>query len=364
MAEVALGIDLEKYGSLIAKTPADNLTIRFDWDHVGAAVTFDAWVAIGHKGFAVDSFGKLFAVDGPEIKITGLSCPQDITKKGYYHQLTRLLSAHYGVGETITDGAIRVVFKIPGQADKAGYLWNAFKITPPEEYTLSVSVAAPAVGYVTKSPDKATYTAGESVTLTAYLESWAIGSYVFDHWVINGVTRTYNPITIIMDSNKTVTDYFKEVAVERYTLTLKVSPSGAGYVTGAGTYNAGAWATIKATPYSGYEFDHWGGDYYGTDNPAQIVMAFDKTVTAYFKPTVPPEQYSLICLTSPAFTGWVAKDPDKTWYDYGEVVTCTAHPYSGHTFRFWDCDGEWISGAASFNFMVLADHTLTAHFTE
>ena len=130
MEIVELGVDLEKYGTLISKRYDQNLTIRFDWDHVGAAITFDAWVAIGHKAIVPDMFGKLFAVDGPEIKITGLSCPVDDVKKGYYHQLTRLLSTHYGPGETITDGAVRVVFKIAGQADKAGYLWNAFKITP------------------------------------------------------------------------------------------------------------------------------------------------------------------------------------------------------------------------------------------
>jgi len=137
---VELGIDLEKYGSLIAKRQDQNLTIRFDWDHLGPAITFDAWVAIGHKGFAVDSFGKLFAVDGPEIKLYNLSCPQTDVKRSYYHTTTQPLSNHYSADETITDGAVRVVFKIPGQADKAGYLWNAFKITPVEiEAELSIT---------------------------------------------------------------------------------------------------------------------------------------------------------------------------------------------------------------------------------
>lgn len=127
---VALPTDLEKYGTLIEKRRDQNLTIRFDWDHIGAAISFDAVVAIGHKGWAIDTFGKAFAVDGSEIRINGLSCPQSDTKKGYFHQITQPLAAHYGAGETITDGAIRVVFKIPGRPDKAGYLWNAFKITP------------------------------------------------------------------------------------------------------------------------------------------------------------------------------------------------------------------------------------------
>jgi len=49
---------------------------------------------------------------------------------------------------------------------------------PPAEYTLEVTIEPPATGYVTKSPSKATYSAGEVVTLTAYPYS----GYEFDHW--------------------------------------------------------------------------------------------------------------------------------------------------------------------------------------
>ena len=128
---IELGVDLEKYGTLIEKRRDQSLTIKFDWDHQGAAITFDAEISIGHKGFTLDTFGKVFAQDGPgPIRVNGLSCPQSDTKKGYTHQLTAALSTYYGAGESIGDGAVRVVFKIPGQADKAGYLWNAFKISP------------------------------------------------------------------------------------------------------------------------------------------------------------------------------------------------------------------------------------------
>jgi hypothetical protein len=78
------------------------------------------------------------------------------------------------------------------------------------EYTLAVSVS-PAVGWVSKSPDKPTYSQGEVVTLTAYLDSWAIGYYVLDHWTVNGVTKTGNPITVTMDGNKSVVCYFRTI---------------------------------------------------------------------------------------------------------------------------------------------------------
>lgn len=127
---VELGVDLEKQGNLIAKRADQNITITFSWQHQGPAITFDATIGIGHKAVMVDPFGKLFASDGSQIGITGISCPLDNVAKSYSRQLTEPLSNHYGTDETITDGAIRVVFKIAGQEDHAGYLWNAFKITP------------------------------------------------------------------------------------------------------------------------------------------------------------------------------------------------------------------------------------------
>jgi len=158
--------------------------------------------------------------------------------------------------------------------------------------------------------------------------------------------------------------------VEKYTLALLVSPSGAGYCTGAGQYDSYAWATIRAYPYSGYVFDHWGGDYYGTANPASIVMAFNKTVTAYFKPVIPPTEFTLTVRALPLAGGWVTKSPDKPTYSFGEMVKLTASAAPGYRFSYWDCDGEWLRRldgtvelSTSINFIVMASHTVTAHFT-
>jgi len=157
--------------------------------------------------------------------------------------------------------------------------------------------------------------------------------------------------------------YTVNVGVAKYSLTLLVSPSGAGYCTGGGQYDANAWATITAYPYSGYVFDHWGGDYYGTDNPARIMMAYDKTVTAYFKPVTPPSGFTLTVHVLPSGTGYVTKSPDKPTYSEGETVVLTATPASGYRFSYWDCDGEWLGSANPISFLVMASHTLTAHFS-
>lgn len=87
-----------------------------------------------------------------------------------------------------------------------------------------------------------------------------------------------------------------------YTLEVTIEPPGAGHVliSPKGPYSAGQVATLVATPYSGYEFDHWGGwpPYPGvgsTSSTLRITMDADWLVVAAFQkeeappPPPPPE---------------------------------------------------------------------------
>ena len=47
-------------------------------------------------------------------------------------------------------------------------------------------------------------------------------------------------------------------------------------------YDANEEVHLTATPESGWSFDHWSGDYSGSDNPTTIVMSGNKTITAHF----------------------------------------------------------------------------------
>ncbi len=50
------------------------------------------------------------------------------------------------------------------------------------------------------------------------------------------------------------------------------------------TYDAGTWAEITApTAPEGMRFNHWSGDLTGSDNPAQVYVDSDKTITANFE---------------------------------------------------------------------------------
>jgi len=75
----------------------------------------------------------------------------------------------------------------------------------------------------------------------------------------------------------------------------------------------------------------------------------------------PPGEFTLDVASDPIWGGTVSKEPDKDYYALGEIVVLTAHPIPGRTFDYWDCDGEWVPGNP-INFMVMASHTLTAHF--
>ena len=72
---------------------------------------------------------------------------------------------------------------------------------PPSEYALAITISGS--GTVTKSPNKTSYASGEAVVLTAT----AASGYVFSGWS-GAISGTANPITITMNSNKSVTATF------------------------------------------------------------------------------------------------------------------------------------------------------------
>lgn len=159
--------------------------------------------------------------------------------------------------------------------------------TGTQTYTLSVVINPPGAGTVTMNPSGGTYNAGTVVTLTATANS----GYVFSGWA-GDLSGTSNPATITMDANKVVIANFTTSGgggggggTTNYTLTVTVSPLGAGTVSlnpAGGTYAAGTTVTLTATANTGYVFSNWSGDLTGTTNPATIIMNSNKSVTAVF----------------------------------------------------------------------------------
>ncbi len=146
----------------------------------------------------------------------------------------------------------------------------------PMSYTITPTAGAN--GSVSPS-SSVSVASGASQTFTFTPSS----GYVVDAVTVDGASvgsvpsYTFTNVT----TNHTISVTFKQSTVI-YTLTASANPSAGGTVTGGGSYNSGAAATVTATPASGFTFTGWSGDLTGATNPSTITMNGNKSVTANF----------------------------------------------------------------------------------
>jgi gliding motility-associated-like protein/uncharacterized repeat protein (TIGR02543 family) len=138
-----------------------------------------------------------------------------------------------------------------------------------------------------------------------------------------------------------------------YTMSVTVVPSGAGTVTGAGSYQAGSAAILTATPATDYIFTGWSGDATGTSTSTTVAMNSNKSVTANFQ----LQRYTLSTITSPAAAGTVT---GAGTYAYGTMATINATPAAGYIFTGWSGDASGTS--ASTTVTMNENKSVTANF--
>ena len=158
-----------------------------------------------------------------------------------------------------------------------GYYWIIDDISVSSsqlpDYTVTVNSNDSSMGTVSGG---GVYPMGSTATLTAFpLEEW----YHFEEWQDHS---TENPRRITVTKDTVFTAFFVPNA-ERYTIHAGVNNSTMGYVTGGGTYNVGAIATLTAFPNEGYVFVRWNDSI--TDNPYRFRVTSDARYTAYFRST-------------------------------------------------------------------------------
>ena len=117
--------------------------------------------------------------------------------------------------------------------------------------------------------------------------------------------------------------------------------------------NATGWAMVNAAV-------QYGGDYVPHSGDI-IAIIGDPGVNVQrqiFELTVP--SYTLT--TTPDGSGTITKDPDHTYYTYGQVVTLTAAPNPGWSFSYWSGDASGSNPVTTVT--MNGNRAVTAHFTQ
>ena len=187
--------------------------------------------------------------------------------------------------------------------------------------------------------------------------------YYFSGWS-GDAQGTTNPLTITMNSDKTITANFTQTPAQ-YTLTTSVSPANAGTVSpSSGNYDPNTNVDLTATAASGYTFSSWSGLASGdtsSGNTARIYMNNNRSITANFTQT--PTQYTLTTSVSPANAGTVS--PSSGNYNANANVDLTATAASGYTFSSWSglASGDTSSGNTARIYMN-NNRSITANFVQ
>ncbi len=250
---------------------------------------------------------------------------------------------YYDAGDIITFTAIpnKGYSFVQFTYNEGVYLDNPLVVSPTRDMELSVefvysgytiNVSSTEGGTVKVDPEKATYTKGEPVTITAIPDE---GS-TFEGFS-GTITTEESTLLIYVDQDYDLTAHFSGI---EYSLTveqtiggtLTIDPDKPAYL-----YNEEV--SYEAAPLPGYSFDKIEGYIEELTEPSgQIAIQGDY----YLVPRFTPVNYHVTVV--PPECGTVALSPDKFFYNYGEEVTVLAIPESGLEVYSITVNGEPIEG--------------------
>jgi formylglycine-generating enzyme required for sulfatase activity len=191
--------------------------------------------------------------------------------------------ASYNHGQTVTlEAAANTGYRfsnwtgdLSGSTNPAMLVMEADKSVTASFAIKTYSLTATAVdGSVRKSPDRASYNHGQTVTLEAVPNT----GYSFTNWSgdLSGGT---NPAMLVVDADRSVTAGF---ALKGHSLTVTAVGGSVTRSPAQASYNSGQTVTLQAVPNTGYGFTNWWGDLSGGANPVTLTIDADKSVTAGF----------------------------------------------------------------------------------
>lgn len=158
----------------------------------------------------------------------------------------------------------------------------------------------------------------------------------------------------------------QEVPATTYSISISVSPTEGGTVSGSGQYEEGATATVTAVANEGFRFLEWAeaGTQISTAANLTFTVTSDRTLTAIFEPISEPApgptpKHTYTINVSAAEGGTASGGGE---YEQGSSVTLTATPENGYRFIAWTESNEQISSDESYTFIADRDRTIIAYF--
>lgn len=235
-------------------------------------------------------------------------------------------------------------------------------------YTVSY-VKGDYIDTINKTSEKVNY--GGTATATATLPANTVQyAYTFDGWY-DGSTKVGSDLALSVAgiiSNRTFTAIGNRT-LNRYTLVITVTPTGAGTTVGQGTYNYGSSVQATATPATGYNFTKWvldTGDERTANPLTGININGNRTVQAVFT----PKTYSISAnaayrvnesgdFTTGTTGGTVYGGGTHT---HGDSVSLKATPATGYSFAGWYEGANQVSTAEAYTFTATSARTLVGRF--
>ncbi|NWG10849.1 hypothetical protein HXY33_03735 [Candidatus Bathyarchaeota archaeon] len=161
-----------------------------------------------------------------------------------------------------------------------------------EETMYTLEISSSQGGTTGPSPGNYTYPYGISVTIWAFPHA----AYEFDHWTLNGINRTENPITIFMDKDYALSARFEAVLFLTYRLSITSDPilsvefkiNGMNYTTPySATLHEENYAITMPSSFRDfatgklYAFDHWEDS--STNLERIVILNQNMSLVAYYE---------------------------------------------------------------------------------
>jgi hypothetical protein len=146
----------------------------------------------------------------------------------------------------------------------------------------------------------------------------------------------------------------------QYTITTMANPNYGGTVSGSAVYQAGAVATVQASPNSGFVFTGWfiNGMITTLDTSFTFAVTSDLTLQANFFPLT--DSFMVAANILPANAGTVT---GTGLYKAGDTAHLKAHANPGYAFNNWQVFGIVADSDTDYTFVVTSNIQVAANFS-